>query len=171
VIPAIACNSRSWKWWPGTESNHRHADFQYDGEPGSARASRRQGRVFAWADRTARPTEPIPNRNPEIPTEAGGARSGSTACGHRDRTLSEPLSVRRRQRRRLSRGLGRFWSTVARPAGLLPTQSGRSCRQTADARRPGMEPSGRLTSWNRERSPQGARPQAPNSYIRRLFVL
>ena len=28
VMPETSCNSWSWKWWPGTESNHRHADFQ-----------------------------------------------------------------------------------------------------------------------------------------------
>jgi hypothetical protein len=52
VIPGTRCNSSSWKWWPGTESNHRHPDFQYDGEPGSVRARRRPGRDFRGADRT-----------------------------------------------------------------------------------------------------------------------
>jgi len=33
--------------------NHRHADFQDDGEAGSARASRRPGTSFRGADRTA----------------------------------------------------------------------------------------------------------------------
>ena len=25
VIPGTRFKSSSWKWWPGTESNHRHA--------------------------------------------------------------------------------------------------------------------------------------------------
>jgi hypothetical protein len=50
----------SWKWWPGAESNHRAADFQYDGEPGSVAPSRRPGRVFCSADRTAPPDRTYP---------------------------------------------------------------------------------------------------------------
>ena len=30
VMPGTHCKLSSWKWWPGTESNHRHADFQDD---------------------------------------------------------------------------------------------------------------------------------------------
>ncbi len=93
----------SWKWSPGTDkfagsefghaphargaramdgpspSNHRHADFQYNGEPGSARARRRTGRVFASANRTARPdrayTEPgacLPTEPPRKPKTRNG---------------------------------------------------------------------------------------------------
>ncbi len=86
VIPGTHCESSSWKWWPRTDrfakrirtaqlpegrgsaqadpsqSNHRHADFQHNVEPGSARASRRLERDFRKADRTAPPdrahTEP-----------------------------------------------------------------------------------------------------------------
>ena len=50
-----------------------------------------------------RPTEPMPNRNSEIPTELAGARSGSTACGHRDRTFSEPSAELGRAGFRLTR--------------------------------------------------------------------
>jgi hypothetical protein len=31
AIPGIRCKSSTWKWWPGTESNHRHADFLTSG--------------------------------------------------------------------------------------------------------------------------------------------
>jgi hypothetical protein len=46
--------------------------------------------VSAGATEPPCPTEPIPNRNAELPTKARGARSGSTTCAHRVRTFSEP---------------------------------------------------------------------------------
>jgi len=42
------------------ESNHRHADFQYGGEARPARGSRRSGRDFCFADRTAPPDRAHP---------------------------------------------------------------------------------------------------------------
>jgi hypothetical protein len=73
VIPETACKSSSWKWWPGTESNHRHADFQYDGEAGSVRVSRRPGRGFPRADRTAGADRAYPEPEPWKPTELAGS--------------------------------------------------------------------------------------------------
>jgi len=77
-----------------TESNHRHADFQYSGEPGSARLSRRNASDFRPA--TEPPSRPSPCRTlPGRPTEPPARRP----CGHgvspiateRDRTERHPV--------------------------------------------------------------------------------
>ncbi len=62
----------SWKWWPGSESNQRHADFQYGGEPGSARASRRRVTTFRWSDRTAAADRAYTEPPGSEPTEPPG---------------------------------------------------------------------------------------------------
>ena len=65
AIPGTRFKSESWKCWPGTESNQRHADFQYGGDPGSARAGRRPGTSFRRADRA------YSEREPETPADFG----------------------------------------------------------------------------------------------------
>ena len=80
----------SWKLWPGTESNHRHADFQDEGEPGSARVSQRSRTRFRGADRTALSDRAYtePNR-PNFALDRHRKACGSGSWGQLDRTRAE----------------------------------------------------------------------------------
>ncbi len=54
------------------------------------------GRFFAAPTEPHCATEPIPNRNQKFRTRTVSGSCGSTACTHRDRTLSEPAAERGR---------------------------------------------------------------------------
>ena len=81
--------SSSWKWWPGPESNHRHADFQYLGEVGSVRARRRLGTGFREANRTA----PL-DRAYSDPGSRNSARTRGGPIRFNDLRASRPNSFR-----------------------------------------------------------------------------
>ena len=77
-----------------SQSNHRHADFQYDGEPGSARTRRRSGTSFRRADRTALRDRAEPNPALAGRPDPGGGPMRLTSWAHRDRPVSERRAER-----------------------------------------------------------------------------
>jgi len=81
----------------GGQGRNRTIDtriFSTAESPVRRRQAKDRDGISPWPTEPPRPTEPIPNRNPEIPTEPPRARSGSKACAHRDRTFSEPHAGR-----------------------------------------------------------------------------
>jgi len=97
--PKWHANQGGSGWWPGAESNCRHADFQYRGEVHGAPPSRRPGRVFPGADRTALPdrADSEPSRPNYRPNRGRGA-CGSRGCGGPDRTGAELGHAKREAR-------------------------------------------------------------------------
>ena len=89
-MPGTRFNSWSWKWWPGPESNQRHADFQHNGEPGSARVSRRPGTGFRRADRTRHAdraySEPLGRVHTERSRKLKRRKGGGASRPNSDRT-------------------------------------------------------------------------------------
>ena len=67
VMPETRCVSKNWGWWPGAESNHRHADFQSAGERGSAQQVEDRERVFSGG-RPNRPARPNLSRTGRLKT-------------------------------------------------------------------------------------------------------
>jgi len=101
------------EWWPGAESNRRHADFQYKGGVPGAPGSRRPGRGFRRPDRTALPdradSEPLrpnsgPNRRrgPCVSRGCRGADRTGAELGHAKREArASGATTRQSPRRRL----------------------------------------------------------------------
>jgi hypothetical protein len=144
AIPGNRCESESWKWWPGSDrfakrirtaklpegrgsaqadpspSNQRHADFQDDGEPGSAPASRRRGTGFARADRTA-----LADRAHTEPRARGPTEPRSKLKKRKGLGASRPSGDR-----------------TGPPRGPLPANQGDASRSSESCRhRPAQHPS------------------------------
>ena len=87
VMPGTRCESWSWKWWPGTESNRRHADFQDARRlPVRCEKAEETERVFAGPTEPPGPTEPMPNPGAAgRPSRAVSSRV-ARASDHHDRT-------------------------------------------------------------------------------------